>query len=61
MPRCKRCHRHIKDGEYGPICAKKRTDAEQLTLGLDKPSRIFRWDMTEKERHEAACRVIFGK
>jgi len=22
MPRCRRCHRKIKSGEYGPICAK---------------------------------------
>ena len=59
MPRCKRCGRHIRAGEYGPVCAKKRSNAEQLTLQMDKPSRVFRWDMTEKEKHEAACHVIF--
>ncbi len=66
MPRCKRCGRQLTDPEsiardYGPTCWRRRSPDEQLTLQMDKPSRVFRWDMTHKEMHQAVCRVIFKR
>lgn len=58
MPRCRRCGRRIRAGEYGPCCAKKRTRAEQKTLNFDPvidPTASF------KKQHEQACKIIFKK
>lgn len=55
MPRCKRCHRHIREGEYGRVCAKKTLKAEQKELNFDPvidPTKSLR------EQHEKVCQIL---